>query len=690
MDGLARLGRLLTSRQDLALVALVLMIIFMIVMPLPTWLIDLLIGVNLSLVILVLIVALYLRTPTAFSTLPAVLLFSTLFRLAISISTTRMILVQADAGRIVETFGEFVLGGSLIVGLVVFLIITVVQFVVITKGSERVAEVGARFSLDALPGRQMSIDSDMRAGEIDMAEARRRRAKLQLESEFYGSMDGAMKFVKGDAIAGLIIIAVNIIAGIAMGVGQNGMAFGEAVERYSVLTVGDGLVSQIPALLMAIASGIVITRITDDESTDLGHDIAQQMSASPKALVIAAAVLVGFGLIPGFPTLTFLALALFFGTTGAIAHAAARRRATVDGADGFGSAPGGRPADARQDLLMTPMAPVHVGIGPGLAAQVDRARFRDAALRERARLFDQLGVPFPPIALIDEPDAPADRWRLIIEGVPVVQGTLPLGRVRVHDDPEPARILGVPLEEVELGPLMPRTFWAETAHGAALTRHGVAVQGAEATLAALVGHRLPKYASEFLGVHETNAVLTSMEARYDDLVAEAQKALPLQKIAQIMRRLVEEEVPVRNMRILLETIVEWGGREKDPDVLAEYARAALSRQISHKYADTDRCIPAFVFEADVEDAIRGALRQSSAGTFLALEADRSRALLALIRKAVGDLSSHAHLPVFLSTMDTRRHLQRFLTEHEIGCPVLSHKEIAVSYRVQPLSMVTLR
>jgi type III secretion protein V len=686
MSGLARLGRLLAQRQDLALVALVLMIVFMIVLPLPTWLIDLLIAINLSLVILVLIVSLYLKSPTAFSTLPSVLLFSTLFRLAISISTTRMILVQADAGAIVETFGEFVLAGSLIVGLVVFLIITVVQFVVITKGSERVAEVGARFSLDALPGRQMSIDSDMRAGEIDMAEAKRRRAELQLESEFYGSMDGAMKFVKGDAIAGLIIIAVNIIAGIAVGVGQHDMAFGEAVQRYSVLTVGDGLVSQIPALLVAMASGIVITRITHDDSADLGSDIARQMSHSPKALLIAAGVLVAFALIPGFPTLTFLALGAGLCLIGVVAHLAARR-ALRDAPTEGGPA---RPGEARQDLLMTPMAPVHVGIGPGLAATLDRERFRAEALAERGRLFDRIGVPFPAISLIDEPDLPDDRWRLIVEGVPVMQGSLPPGRVRVADDAEAARILGVALDEVDLGPLLPRSLWAEAGDAAALRRAGLALRGPEETLAALIGQRLPKFASEFLGVHEANAVLTSMEARYDDLVAEAQKALPLQKIAQVMRRLVEEEVPVRNMRILLETIVEWGPREKDPDVLSEYARAALARQISHKYADPDRLIPAFVFEADVEDTIRDALRQSSAGTFLALEAERSRDLLARIRRTIGDLAAHSQLPVFLATMDTRRHLRRFLAEHEIECPVLSHKEIAGNYRVQPLSMVTLK
>lgn len=685
MSFFARAGALLAKRQDLALIFLLLMIIFMIILPLPTWLIDLLIGLNLSLVLLVLVVTVYLKTPTAFSTLPSVLLFSTLFRLAISISTTRMILLQADAGQIVETFGEFVLGGSLIVGLVVFLIITVVQFVVITKGSERVAEVSARFSLDALPGRQMSIDSDMRAGEIDMAEAKRRRKALQLESEFYGSMDGAMKFVKGDAIAGLIIIAVNILGGIGVGVGQNGMDFGEAVARYSVLTVGDGLVSQIPALLMAISSGIVITRITLDESSDLGRDIAHQMSHSPKALIIAAVVLTLFAFIPGFPSLTFLVLGGAFAVAGLVANIAAQKDVGSDDAFRQNS-----PAEMRQDLMLTPMAPVHVGVGPAISADLDRTGFRAEALRERARLFEQIGVPFPPMVLVDEPEAAPDQWRLIIEGVPVVEGSMPVGKIRITDDPEAAQIMGIAVEELELGPNAMRSFWAGLDQQPTLDRSGIATQSPEAVLAMLVGQRLPKHASEFLGVHETNAILTSMEARYDDLVSEAQKALPLQKIAMVMRRLVEEEVPIRNMRIVLETVVEWGTREKDPEILSEYVRAALARQISHKYADPDRFIPAFVIESDIEETIRSALRQSSSGTFLSLEAAQSRSLLGNIKRAIGDLSGHSTMPVFLATMDTRRHLKKFLADYEVECPVLSHKEIATSYKIQPLSMVSMR
>lgn len=297
------LGRV-GERKDILLVVLLLAVVFMMVLPLPPLLLDILIAVNITISVVLLMMSVYIGSPLQFSVFPAVLLITTLFRLALSVSTTRMILLQADAGQIVNTFGSFVVGGNLVVGIIIFLIITIVQFLVITKGAERVAEVSARFSLDAMPGKQMSIDGDMRAGVIDVNEARARRAVIEKESQMFGSMDGAMKFVKGDAIAGLIIIVVNILGGIAIGVTQKGLSTADALQLYAVLTVGDGMVSQVPALLIAITAGIIVTRVSSDESADLGSDIGEQVVAQPKALLIGGLLLVLFGLIPGFPTLT--------------------------------------------------------------------------------------------------------------------------------------------------------------------------------------------------------------------------------------------------------------------------------------------------------------------------------------------------------------------------------------------------
>lgn len=670
----------LAARQDLLLVMLLVLIVFMIMVPLPTWLIDLSIGFNLALSVLILIVAIYLKNPTSLSTLPSILLFATLFRLAIGISTTRLILLHADAGKIVETFGKFVLGGSLVVGIVVFLIITIVQFIVITKGSERVAEVSARFSLDALPGRQMSIDSDMRAGEIDLAEARRRRQALQTESEFYGAMDGAMKFVKGDAIAGLIIIAVNILGGLGVGVGQNGMPFGEALHLYSVLTVGDGMVSQIPALLMSISAGIVITRTSTEGSGDLARDITDQIAGSPRALQVAAVVLLGFACVPGFPIAVFLALAAIFGTAGIILGRRQRQSEQDEQDKSTGS--------SRQDILMSPMAPVHLAVPAGVADSIDRAEFERHALTVRTRLFEEIGVAFPRLQLLVDPSVPDDRWQLVVDNVPMAEGRIPTGLIRLTDDPDPARILGLPVQDIELGPNDPVTHWVEAGAVIELRRNGIAFETPATALVNIAARRLPLHAAEFLGVQEVGTLLAAMETRYESLVAEAQKALPLQKIAAVMRKLVEEEVPVRNLRILLETIVDWAPREKDPELLAEYVRTALARQISFKYADASRFIAAYVIEADIEEMIRGAIRQSPAGVYLALEAKQSRLILEKLRGAVGDPAAHLTQPVFLSSMDVRRFLRRFLSSHELNFAVLSHKEIAPSFKVQPLAMLS--
>src|SRR5688572_1502558 len=302
------------------MIALVLMLtVAMMVLPMPLLLVDLLIGFNLGFAVLLLMVSLYVLSPLEFSTLPGIILLSTVFRLALTITTTRLILTQADAGDIVRTFGEFVIAGSVLVGLVVFLIITVVQFIVIAKGAERVAEVGARFILDALPGKQMAIDAELRNGDIDQAEARRRRGRLERESQLYGAMDGAMKFVKGDAIAGLVVIVVNLIGGIAVGTLSRGMPFVQAVREYALLTIGDALISQIPALMLSITAATVVTRVTGDSKLDLGRDIASQLSADRRALRLAAIVLLAMGLVPGFPTAVFVVLALAFGAASLVA-----------------------------------------------------------------------------------------------------------------------------------------------------------------------------------------------------------------------------------------------------------------------------------------------------------------------------------------------------------------------------------
>ncbi|HPQ93981.1 MAG TPA: flagellar biosynthesis protein FlhA, partial [Thiolinea sp.] len=390
----------LIQRSDVAVAILLVLIIFMMILPLPTLLIDTLIALNMGLAIILLMLAVYLPSPLAFSAFPSVLLLSTLFRLALSISTTRLILTEADAGEIIQTFGEFVVAGNLIVGLVVFLIITIVQFVVITKGSERIAEVSARFSLDAMPGKQMSIDSDLRAGVITMQDARARRNNLEKESQLFGSMDGAMKFVKGDAIAGLIIIIVNIIGGISIGSFQRGMDIGEAMNIYSVLTIGDGLVSQIPALFVSITAGIIVSRVTVDDKSNLGEDIGRQLLSQPNALLIGAAVVTLMGLIPGFPTLVFFILGALLGFTGMMLRRVQNRyefadaeEVTVVGHERAGKGGGGALSQDMATALeeMQPLSSVHVELPENARQLMSLPDLNTSFTAVRQELFKELG-----------------------------------------------------------------------------------------------------------------------------------------------------------------------------------------------------------------------------------------------------------------------------------------------------------
>jgi type III secretion protein V len=377
MSMLARLG----FRSDLAVVAVLIAAIMLMIVPMPTLAVDTLLAFNLGVSVLLLMVAFYLQTPVQFSTLPAVILIATVFRLSLSIAITRLVLVQADAGEIIRTFGEFVVAGNIMVGLVIFLIITIVQFIVITKGAERIAEVAARFSLDAMPGKQMAIDADFRSGEIDQATARQRRRALEQESQLYGAMDGAMKFVKGDAIAGLVIIVINLVGGLVIGVMQHGMSFAQAGQTYSILTVGDGLVAQIPALFVSITAGTVVTRVSGGDADSLGGEIALQLGKDSRALWLAATIALLIGCIPGFPTVIFMVISVGLGL---LARAATRRRVA-----------------AVQDALPKspvppPPARVQVAVCRALAVEITTDRLHGAITRSAAALARELGIPVPP------------------------------------------------------------------------------------------------------------------------------------------------------------------------------------------------------------------------------------------------------------------------------------------------------
>lgn len=699
LELLRRIG----ERKDIMLAVLLLAIVFMMVLPLPPVALDILIAINMTISVVLLMMAVYINSPLQFSAFPAVLLITTLFRLALSVSTTRMILLQADAGQIVYTFGNFVVGGNLVVGIVIFLIITIVQFLVITKGSERVAEVSARFSLDAMPGKQMSIDGDMRAGVIDVHEARERRSIIEKESQMFGSMDGAMKFVKGDAIAGLIIIFVNILGGVTIGVTQKGLSAADALQLYSILTVGDGMVSQVPALLIAITAGIIVTRVSSEESADLGSDIGAQVVAQPKAMLIGGVLLVLFGLIPGFPMVTFFTLAAvvtaggyFIGLRQRNAQSSTQDLPTVlaqgAGAPAARSKPkaGGKPRGKlgeKEEFAMT--VPLLIDVDAALQAELEAIALNDELVRVRRALYLDLGVPFPGLHLRFNEGVGAGEYLIQLQEVPVARGLLRPGYLLVQENASQLELLGIPYEEGT--PLLPGlpTLWVAKEHQERIEKMRLAALTPDQVVTWHLSHVLREYAEDFIGIQETRYLLEQMEGSYGELVKEAQRIIPLQRMTEILQRLVGEDISIRNMRAILEAMVEWGQKEKDVVQLTEYIRSSLKRYICYKYANGNNILPAYLLDQQVEEQIRGGVRQTSAGSYLALDPTITQSFLEQVRHTVGDLTQMQNKPVLIVSMDIRRYVRKLIEGDYHALPVLSYQELTQQINIQPLGRVGL-
>ncbi len=516
---------------------------------------------------------------------------TTLFRLSLSIATTRMILLHGNAGHIIDTFGKIVAGGNLVVGLVVFLIITVVQFIVIAKGAERVAEVAARFSLDAMPGKQMSIDSDLRSGLIDKDDARRRRKSLELESKLHGSLDGAMKFVKGDAIAGIVIIVVNLLGGLAVGVMMQGLDVGTAVNKYSILTIGEGMVAQIPALLGAMAAGLIVTRTSDEDDKHLGDSIRKQIAAQPRVLLVAGGICVLMSLVPGFPVGAFFVLALLAAGAGVMLTPACRERLrrlrnpTVRRVvERFDHAPA---VTATALPAARPSVPLLLRV-PGTMLAAESAMMLTRGLEDMLDEFQLLlGLPLPRVALhsVIEADASAaGQWQLLAFEVPIADGRLP----------------------------------SPTDHEA---------------LIEAVRSSLRRQAPLFLGIQDATNLLTRASADMPDVVKEVLRALPVTRVADVLRRLVSESVSIRNLRDILEALAEAGQREKDVHALTEFARIALKRQVSHATAPNGK-LHALLLEPALEDLLRQSVRVSNGVAQLALEPETAQRVSEAIVKAI--------------------------------------------------------
>jgi len=670
------------SYSDVILAFGVVAIVALMILPLPTPLIDMLVALNILIGVGLLLLAIYIPSPVAFSSFPSVLLITTLFRLSLAIAITRLILLDADAGHIIDTFGNMVVGGNLVVGIVVFLIITVVQFIVVAKGAERVAEVAARFTLDAMPGKQLSIDSDLRSGLIDKDEARRRRRLLEIESQLHGSLDGAMKFVKGDAVAGIVIIIINLLGGLAIGVLQLGMPMNEAMHTYSILTIGDGLVSQIPALLASISAGLIVTRTASEErDRHLGEAISRQISNEPRVAIIAGLVAMLLVWVPGFPKVVFLLLGL--GLLGFSAwrmrekFAFLRRILRVEEPSGELD---------RVDALFAEGGPAPP---PSLLLEIDRTvaeqltppQVRVALLEVAQRIREEFGVPLPQPSLRLRDQLAAGEYRLYAFGIRIGAGTL---RADAHFQRTP---LALPTGQ-DLAPAT--TPFQPELEGRWLVGTQKAADGGDLSATELLSlharQAVQRHLGLFIGIQETANLFNRMSRDYPDLVKEMLRVVAPQRVAEILRRLVDESIPIRNLRDVFEAVTEAGGREKDIVLLTEYVRVGLRRHISDRYAGADRTLKVLVVHPELEDKLRNSVRVSSAGTQLAIDPEVAARVIAEIGNWKRNEGTFDGI-VLLSSLDVRRHLRKLTEVEFFELPVLSFQELVPDIRLIPLGQL---
>jgi len=652
--------------SDVVLAFGAVVIISVMILPLPVVAIDTLVAVNIAIGFGLLLLAIYIPTPVAFSSFPSVLLLTTLFRLSLSIAITRSILLNAEGGHIVETFGTLVAGGNLVVGLVVFLIITVVQFIVIAKGAERVAEVAARFTLDAMPGKQLSIDSDLRSGLIDKDEARRKRRLLETESQLHGSLDGAMKFVKGDAIAGIVIIIINLLGGLAIGVLQRDMSLADATHTYSILTIGDGLVSQIPAILATIAAGLVVTRTTGEvDDRHLGDAISRQVSGQPRVMLITGLLSLLMTLVPGFPKLVFLVLGVALLTLSAwrYRHNFEMLRRAFRVTDGE-MAEAHKKVEVGDD--MTPPAPLQLDVSQSLAEAFGREALQARISGVAQKLREEHGVPVPTPALHVSPALGENEYRLSAFGARIASGYLRGGAG--------FRVSTVPAESSRQPGFFPQLHgeWTD-----------VAAEGARAPLELLTDHArgaLQRRLGSFIGIQETANLFGRMQRDYPDLVKEMLRVVAPQRVADVLRRLAEEGVPVRNLRDAFEAITDVGGREKDVVLLTEYVRVALKREIAERYSDADRTLHVLLIHPELEDKLRQSVRVAGGASQLAISPELAARLGGEVRAHLSRQSAGVR-PVLLCSLDVRRHLRKLMEIDFFELPVLSYQELAPDLRI---------
>jgi flagellar biosynthesis protein FlhA len=674
----------LMKHTDLIAAAAVVMVVMMLIIPLPPLLLDFFITLNISSAIAIVVATLYLPRALDFSAFPSLLLLTTLFRLAINVSVTRMILLHGDAGSVVHSFGDFVVGGNVVVGLIMFLILVVIQFVVITNGAGRVAEVAARFTLDAMPGKQMAIDADLNAGQLTDAEARVRREDISREADFYGAMDGASKFVKGDAIAGIVIVLINLIAGLVVGMVQQGMSFSDAAQHFSLLTVGDGLSAQIPALLISTATGILVTRTASER--DLGHEVASQILAQHKAPLVAAAVITSFALIPGLPKLPFLVIGAIFAIVGWVMkdNDLFEREPVVEEPD-----PSLLPAPRDAALEALQVDPLALAIGFGLVPLVDGGAGGSLLSRVtgiRRQLASELGVVVPPVRIHDDPALESHEYVVRLRGAEIARGKLMPGHMLAMDPGDAIGTLpGMPTTEPAFG--MPAVWITEDTRAEAEAR-GHTVVDPESVVATHLTETIRAHGAELLTRQDTRRLLDRLKEHNAAVVEEVGgEGLGLAEIQRVLQSLLREGVPIRDLGTIVEAVGDKARLTRDPDMLAEYARQALGRAITAPHLESGAALKVIALDPRVDQEMSESIMQTSDGEYLALEPSRAQALVVRIKSQLEEAAARGMRPVVLCSARVRRHLARLMEQAAPHTAVCSYNEIVPGIRVETIGVV---
>ncbi|NMO21613.1 type III secretion system export apparatus subunit SctV [Pyxidicoccus fallax] len=698
----------LTKYSDIVLAVVVVAIVGMMIVPLPTLLLDILLTLNISISVVLLLVSLYIPGALQLSVFPTLLLITTMFRLALTISTTRLILLTGDPGEVVVAFGNFVVQGNFVVGAILFVILVIVNFIVISKGSERVAEVAARFTLDAMPGKQMSIDADLRAGSIDQEQGKKKRRDLERESQLFGAMDGAMKFVKGDAIASIIITVVNIVGGLIIGVTQKGMSAGDAAQKYTLLTIGDGLVGMIPAILVSTCAGIIVTRVGgEEEGNHLGMDMGSQLTAYPKAIAIASGMLVVLGLIPGLPKIPFFLLGA---GAGFAAWTMLKKQKQVELVEESGPAletengtpmaaepPPKEPMNPDSELFIPVVTPIVLEVSDALVPYVDSRQDNGKFLQElipfmRDGLFVELGVRFPGVRARGNGGLPPGAYQIQINEVPVVTGQATLGHILVNDTVDRLKLMNIQgFEAINPATRQPAA-WVPEQHRDTLEAAGLTTWDVPGYIILHMAAVLRRNAREFVGVQETQTMLEQLEKAFPAIVKEVvPKVVNVLKLTDILQRLVEEEISIRDLRGILQALAEYGQVEADNVMLTEHVRASQRRYISHKYARGTGTLVVYLLDPNIEDAIRGSIKRTSAGAHLALEPELAQEIVQAVRSECGHLPPSAQRPVILTAMDIRRYVRKLLEyEFNPSFSVLSYQELSPELNIQPVARISTR